>query len=153
MLTPDSDRTKTEALTEIKERIRARVVVGAGAVNEQTLKLPELPDFSGLRHLSEELKTLCAQIGGVPPEPPTMRGRIGAFLVHLVQRALFWYTPQIRISIDGLARLFQQYLDQLEDSIRFDRQEKELFRKQVADLAVKIANLEARINTREEKMD
>ena len=34
-------------------------------------------------------------IGQLPPEPPTFRGRMGAFFVKIVQRALFWYTPQI----------------------------------------------------------
>lgn len=36
------------------------------------------------------------QVGDMPPEPPTRRGKIGAVLVKIVQRALFWYTAQIR---------------------------------------------------------
>ncbi len=31
----------------------------------------------------------------MPPCPETLRGRIGASLVRMVRRALFWYTPQI----------------------------------------------------------
>lgn len=100
------------------------MLASAKPAHEQTL---ELPDLSALRHFSGELKASCAQIGSMPPQPPGLRGRIGASLVRLVQRALFWYTPQIRISMDGIARLFQQYLDQLEAFIRFDRQEKEQY--------------------------
>src|SRR6059058_599101 len=36
------------------------------------------------------------QIGEMPPQPPTLRGRIGAVLVNFVRRMLFWYTEQIR---------------------------------------------------------
>jgi len=34
-------------------------------------------------------------VGQMPPSPGTLRARIGAHLVRLVQRMLFWYTPQI----------------------------------------------------------
>jgi len=36
------------------------------------------------------------QIGDMPPQPPTLRGRVGAVLVNIVRRMLFWYTDQIR---------------------------------------------------------
>jgi len=36
-----------------------------------------------------------AQIGDMPPQPPTWRARIGAVFVRIVRRALFWYTQQI----------------------------------------------------------
>jgi len=41
------------------------------------------------------LRASYALVGQLPPEPPTFRGRMGARLVKLVQRMLFWYTPQI----------------------------------------------------------
>jgi 2-polyprenyl-3-methyl-5-hydroxy-6-metoxy-1,4-benzoquinol methylase len=37
----------------------------------------------------------AAQVGRMPPEPPTLRGRAGAVLVRFVRRCLFWYTEQI----------------------------------------------------------
>ena len=153
MPTPDSDSAKNEALAEIKERIRAKVV-GARTepkpAGEQTL---ELPDLNVLRHLSDEAKIMCAQIGSMPPQPPSLRGRIGASLVRLVQRALFWYTPQIRISIDGIVRLFHQYIDRLEEFIRLDRHEKELSREQMADLSAKIAGVEARSRAHQQALE
>jgi len=36
------------------------------------------------------------QIGDMPPQPPTLRGRVGAAFVRIIQRMLFWYTAQIR---------------------------------------------------------
>jgi 2-polyprenyl-3-methyl-5-hydroxy-6-metoxy-1,4-benzoquinol methylase len=48
-----------------------------------------------LRSAIAALSTSYALVGQTPPEPPTFRGRMGAQLVKVVQRLLFWYTPQI----------------------------------------------------------
>ena len=52
-------------------------------------------EFAALRSMLSTLQASYAQVGQLPPEPPTFRGRMGARLVKLVQRMLFWYTPQI----------------------------------------------------------
>jgi 2-polyprenyl-3-methyl-5-hydroxy-6-metoxy-1,4-benzoquinol methylase len=36
------------------------------------------------------------QIGDMPPQPATIRGRLGAVLVSMVRRSLFWYTAQLK---------------------------------------------------------
>jgi 2-polyprenyl-3-methyl-5-hydroxy-6-metoxy-1,4-benzoquinol methylase len=36
-----------------------------------------------------------SSVGQSPPEPLTFRGRVGALIIRAIQRALFWYTPQI----------------------------------------------------------
>src|SRR5262245_7749192 len=46
--------------------------------------------------LSRSAESTAPQLGDMPPAPPTMRGRLGAILVRVVRRALFWYTNQIR---------------------------------------------------------
>jgi 2-polyprenyl-3-methyl-5-hydroxy-6-metoxy-1,4-benzoquinol methylase len=46
--------------------------------------------------LARSLEWNLPQIGDMPPEPPTIRGRMGAMLVRIVRRALFWYTSQIK---------------------------------------------------------
>ena len=43
------------------------------------------------------------QVGDIPPQPPTLRGRVGAVLVKLVRRMLFWYTGQLRTFHGGVA--------------------------------------------------
>lgn len=52
-------------------------------------------ESAALRSVLSALHASYALVGQLPPEPPTFRGRIGARLIKLVQRILFWYTPQI----------------------------------------------------------
>jgi hypothetical protein len=52
-------------------------------------------ELTALRSMLSTLHASYALVGQLPPEPPTFRGRMGARLVKLVQRMLFWYTPQI----------------------------------------------------------
>jgi hypothetical protein len=56
---------------------------------------PLTVESAALRSVLSALHASYALVGQLPPEPPTLRGRIGARLVKLVQRMLFWYTPQI----------------------------------------------------------
>jgi 2-polyprenyl-3-methyl-5-hydroxy-6-metoxy-1,4-benzoquinol methylase len=52
-------------------------------------------ESAGLRSALSALYASYGLVGQLPPEPPTFRGRMGAKLIKLVQRLLFWYTPQI----------------------------------------------------------
>jgi len=52
-------------------------------------------ESAALRSALSALHASYAMVGRLPPEPPTVRGRIGTRLIKLVQRMLFWYTPQI----------------------------------------------------------
>ena len=52
-------------------------------------------ESAALRSALSALHASYAMVGRLPPEPPTLRGRIGGRLIKLVQRMLFWYTPQI----------------------------------------------------------
>jgi O-antigen chain-terminating methyltransferase len=36
------------------------------------------------------------QVGDMPPAPPTLRAKLGAILVRVIRRALFWYSGQIQ---------------------------------------------------------
>ncbi len=56
---------------------------------------PVSTELLELRSAIAALTASYALVGQTPPEPPTFRGRIGARLVRLVQKLLFWYTPQI----------------------------------------------------------
>jgi hypothetical protein len=48
-----------------------------------------------LRAACDEMQNLAAAVGRMPPGPNTTRAKFGAYLVRIVQRMLFWYTPQI----------------------------------------------------------
>ena len=56
---------------------------------------PPAIESAGLRSALSALYSSYGLVGQTPPEPPTFRGRMGARLIKLVQRMLFWYTPQI----------------------------------------------------------
>jgi O-antigen chain-terminating methyltransferase len=64
------------------------------------------------------------QIGDIPPQPPTLRGRVGAVLVRMVQRMLFWYTGQLRAfhkAVSEAAGELAQTLRQLDAEQRRQR--------------------------------
>ncbi len=52
-------------------------------------------DLRRLRDGCAELYRTRNMAGLLPPEPPTLRGRIGGLIVRAVQRMLFWYTPAV----------------------------------------------------------
>ena len=66
--------------------------------NEFDSASPEKWDINLLctKRLSRSAELSLPQIGDMPPQPPTFRARVGALLVSIVRRALFWYTGQIR---------------------------------------------------------
>ena len=41
------------------------------------------------------LSSISDSVGQMPPSPDTRRALLGGFLIGIIQRALFWYTPQI----------------------------------------------------------
>jgi len=58
----------------------------------------------------QELRRSVQSVGAMPPLPPTVRGRVGAILVGLVRRSLFWLIPALRSSHAGmLGALEAQY--------------------------------------------
>jgi len=88
------------------------------------------PSAAELGELRAALAALCssyALVGQTPPEPPTFRGRMGARLVKVVQRLLFWYTPQIVHFQYSALRAFESALRAFEEqSGRVQRLESEL---------------------------
>jgi hypothetical protein len=48
-----------------------------------------------LSYLAERCRANATSIGALPPAPNTFRAHLGAVLVRIVRRMLFWYTPQI----------------------------------------------------------
>lgn len=71
-------------------------------------------ESAGMRAALAALHGSYALVGQTPPEPPTWRGRIGAQLVKLVQRLLFWYTPQIVHFQYSVLRAFEELARELE---------------------------------------
>lgn len=75
-------------------------------------------DSASLRSLLSTLHGSYALVGQLPPEPPTLRGRMGARLVKLVQRMLFWYTPQIVHFQYSVLRTLEEQANLLQSATR-----------------------------------
>lgn len=85
----------------------------------------EAGEWSELRSAIAALTASYALVGQTPPEPPTFRGRIGASLVKLVQRLLFWYTPQIVYFQYSALRAFESVVRALEEQATRERRDRQ----------------------------
>ena len=74
----------------------------AGAVNSDVAKWAS--ELMALRSAYDLVHQQRSVVGTMPPTPHTLRARLGAALVRLVQRMLFWYTPQITSYNEAVAR-------------------------------------------------
>lgn len=73
----------------------ARAYAGDTAATDAPGAAAGPPELGAIRRALTELRRTSEAVGQLPPEPPTFRGRTGARLVRLMQRALFWYTPRL----------------------------------------------------------
>jgi len=72
-------------------------------------------NWPATERLARSLDRGQPRIGDMPRQPPTLRARVGAALVRLVRRGLFWYSDQV-LTFQGLAanaaaeqvRIFEQ---------------------------------------------
>jgi hypothetical protein len=86
-------------VTEIMQEIREQIHPTASR-REAYLRILErssilLPELSSLERAVEAVRRHALEVGSMPAAPPTFRGRMGAKLVGMIRRALFWYTPQL----------------------------------------------------------
>ncbi len=114
-----------EKVREIHSNVeRNHSAVGPRA--ESAVESATIADLGSLRNAYERLYSARHMVGGMPPSPATLRGRTGRHLVTLVQRMLFWYTPQIHRFqdeatnlLDGTLRIIEQQ-SALIESLRKD---------------------------------
>src|SRR4051794_23568419 len=100
--------------TEIERRVRSRLTNHMS----ETVGRARGMHQSTLKHLESTVENLVAAssgVGRIPPAPPTLRGRVGGFLVRVVSRALFWYTPQIHAFQQLTTRLAKHQIAALAD--------------------------------------
>jgi SAM-dependent methyltransferase len=69
-------------------------------------------------------------VGEMPPEPPTLRGRVGSWLIRRIRRALFWYTPRIVEFQQNVSRAMEQEVEAIQEIAR----ENEALRLRIAEM-------------------
>lgn len=108
MLPLDPERLKED----VRARIRRHFSVPAAAPVPSAAE--PRADLASVRLAIQEASRACSQTGALPPVPATPRGRIGAWLVQAVRRALFWYTPQILRFQNAAIRALEEQLSAIE---------------------------------------
>ncbi len=98
---PESPNPGRPDVAQLMREIRARARGGIqplvypedGGAPQQAAASFEL---SRVRHSAIELREAMRRVNEMPPQPPTLRGRVGGMLVRVVKRVLFWQTEQNR---------------------------------------------------------
>lgn len=88
---------ESEFFKEIREEMERSYrprEAGSGRLEPASGETSSL-EQAGMQFALAALQGSYALVGQLPPEPPTWRGRAGTKAVKLIQRMLFWYTPQI----------------------------------------------------------
>jgi len=117
---------------------------------------PDRPVSGELVELRSAIAALTASyalVGQTPPEPPTFRGRLGARLVKLVQRLLFWYTPQIVHFQYSALKAFESALRTSEEQGNSVRQLEAKTRLEQQDLRAAIAVVMSRTQVLERRLE
>jgi hypothetical protein len=104
-----------ELMREIRARARARIQPlvhpeGGGAPQQQATSF----ELSRVRHSAIELRQAMRRANEMPPQPPTLRGRLGGIMVRVMRRMLFWQTEQNRRFQTAAVNAFDEQLRALE---------------------------------------
>lgn len=88
------EHTDQKLLTAIRERMEASIREPLkGDINAwATLSSVR---FERVEELCRTARRTFMAIGLVPAAPPTFRARVGRAIIGLIQKLLWWYTPQI----------------------------------------------------------
>jgi hypothetical protein len=100
-------------------------------------------DLSALDRALERIHRASALIGTTPPAPATTRGRLGAILVRVVQRGLFWLFPQLNAfngAVAGFAEAQLAWMEELRNHVADLDEEVERLRELVAADAVTVGD-------------
>src|ERR1700744_6309643 len=108
-----------ETLNAVARELRSLREPGSGSAlsgRPRPFDAGDSSDHTLSRDIEQFLRTISNPdhaVGHMPPEPPTLRGQIGASLVRIVRRTLFWYTDQINEIFGKAGGLFRQVAERL----------------------------------------
>ena len=121
-----------EILQQIREEMQRsyKPREGSKLIEQAGKEQPSSGQLAELRSAIAALTASYALVGQTPPEPPTFRGRMGARLVKLVQRLLFWYTPQIVHFQYSAVKAFESALRAFESALQASESAQQTFEEQ-----------------------
>ncbi|MGA3072277.1 MAG: methyltransferase domain-containing protein [Bryobacteraceae bacterium] len=121
-----------EILQQIREEMQRsyKPREGSKLIEQAGKEQPSSGQLAELRFAIAALTASYALVGQTPPEPPTFRGRMGARLVKLVQRLLFWYTPQIVHFQYSALKAFESALRAFESALQASESAQQKFEEQ-----------------------
>jgi hypothetical protein len=65
---------------------------------------------------------MAERIGEVPPGPSTLRAKLGAVMVRIGQRSLFWLLPPLRITHQTLAQTLRDHVTATDEMLKILQQ-------------------------------
>jgi 2-polyprenyl-3-methyl-5-hydroxy-6-metoxy-1,4-benzoquinol methylase len=65
--------------------------------------------------IEETTTNPATQVGRMPPQPATLRAKLGSVLVQVVRRALFWYSAQVNDVNVGIAQALRRHAERISD--------------------------------------
>jgi hypothetical protein len=106
-------------MSAIRQRMRAENQRRADAMRNARKGLPAdlVARVSRLRARMGSLRAGVAHIGGMPPAPPTLRGKLGALAVGIMRRSLFWLIPNLQATQEQLIAAIDDQTTALEEVV------------------------------------
>jgi 2-polyprenyl-3-methyl-5-hydroxy-6-metoxy-1,4-benzoquinol methylase len=138
MFLPPSDAEGAQR--EVLETIRRHL--GTGASQAERSSEDATVDLSRLRESARQLSLTHALVGRMPPQTSTFRGRVGAWIIRKIQRALFWYTPQILEFHRSVDHVVEELVKVVEELLREQIQTRALVADQIANFRTEMAGRE-----------
>jgi len=101
---PPSPVDVSVIMSAIRQRMRAENECETGAMRSARKSLPAdlMARISRLQARMGSLRASVAHIGGMPPAPPTLRGKLGALAIGGMRRSLFWLIPNLQATQEQL---------------------------------------------------
>jgi hypothetical protein len=111
-------------MREIRIRVREtnRERYDAIRIVRKTVPPQLFSSMARLKAATISLQELADRIGEIPPGPSTPRARVGAAMVRLAQRALFWLLPPLRTTHQMLAQTLRDHVKATDDMLRILQQ-------------------------------
>ncbi len=131
----------------LMQEIRDRIHQGSDT-HKQGFPLPSslpMPEMEGLKRVSKALHLRKTLVGRLPPEPPTLRGRVGGLMVKAVRRSLSWFASRLDDFHSDVIEAFDlqfSALNRLSSVTRQNAETVELLKRKLAE--ARIAEQEAR---------